>query len=124
MKQSVLLVTGVALSWLGFFIHNVADLPGQTILSPESLLPTLIYFVPLILWFTPARRIAVWVLLVWATMHLVGGAVLSVLPLPILPFSPDQSFRHYAFHGLYGLLQLPLIAGLVLWLRGNKSPSA
>jgi hypothetical protein len=28
-----------ALAWLGFYIHNVADLPGQTLLSPETSLP-------------------------------------------------------------------------------------
>lgn len=120
MKQSGLLIVAVALSWLGFFIHNIADLSGQTILSPESLFPTLIYLALLVLWFTPARRVAGWLLLVWVGLQLIGGAVLSVLPLPILPFSPEQSFQHYAFHGLYGLLQLPLIVGLIGWLRGKR----
>jgi len=124
MKHTALLVAATTLSWLGFFIHNVADLPGQTILSAESLFPTLIYLVLLVLWFTPARRIAAWALLVWAALHLLGGAVLSVLPLAILPFSPEQSFSHYAFHGLYGLAQLPLVVGLILWLRGSPRPAA
>jgi hypothetical protein len=40
-----LVATGTALSWLGFYIHNVADLPGQTLLSPETGLPTLVTLV-------------------------------------------------------------------------------
>ena len=117
-------VVGILLSWLGFFVHNVADLPGQTILSPESAIPTLVYLVLLVLWFTPARRVAAWALLVWALLHLIGGAVLSVLPLPILPFAPDQSLRHYLFHGVYGVLQLPLIVALVFWVRAQVRPTA
>lgn len=116
-----LVVAGAVLSWLGFFVHNVADLPGQTILSPESSIPTLVYATLLVLWFTPVRRAAAWALLVWALLHLIGGAVLSVLPLPILPFSPDQSLRHYAFHGLYGLLQLPLIVAVIMWIRADRT---
>lgn len=115
--MAMVVAVGVVLSWLGFFVHNVADLPGQTILSPESLFPTLVYLALLIVWYTPARRFAAWALLVWGLLHLIGGAILSVLPLPVLPFSPDQSLWHYAFHTLYGLLQLPLIVGLVAWLR-------
>jgi len=120
---TAVVVAGILLSWLGFFVHNVADLPGQTILSPESAIPTLVYLGLLVLWFTPARRVAAWALLVWALLHLIGGAVLSVLPLPILPFAPDQSPRHYLFHGAYGVLQLPLIVALVFWVRAQARPT-
>ncbi|WP_154795823.1 hypothetical protein [Occultella kanbiaonis] len=44
------------LAWTGFFVHNVADLPGQTILSPESLAPTLIWLAALALWLLPRTR--------------------------------------------------------------------
>lgn len=118
MISRVLFVAAVVLSWLGFFVHNIADLPGQGILSPESLYPTLVFAVLLGLWFAPAvRTVTTWLLLAWAILHLLGGAVLSVLPLPILPFVPEQSFYHFAFHGLYGLLQLPLIVLGVRALR-------
>jgi hypothetical protein len=50
-----------------------------------------------------------YLLLAWALLNLLGGAVLSVLPLPFLPFVPEQSLRHYSFHLLYGLTQVPLI---------------
>lgn len=65
----------VALAWAGFFIHNVADLPGQAILGPESLLPTFVWLVALGMWVAPAtRRAGMWALLVWTVINLVGGA--------------------------------------------------
>ena len=118
MTRTIVFVAAVALSWTGFFVHNIADLPGQSILSPESLFPTIVYAALLALWFVPrARTVATWALLVWGVLHLVGGAVLSVLPLPTLPFAPDQSVYHYAFHGLYGVLQVPLIVLSAIRLR-------
>jgi hypothetical protein len=98
------------LGWAGFFVHNVADLPGRTITSAESSLPTIVWLVGLAVWVVaPSTRTAgAWMLLVWAVINLVGGA-LSVLPLPILPFEPEQTVEHYAFHGLYAATQIPLI---------------
>lgn len=106
-----------ALAWAGFFVHNMADLPGQTLASPESLFPTVIWLMLLALWLIPAtRRGGAWAQLVWSTINLVGGA-LSVLPLPFLPFEPEQTVRHYLFHGVYALSQLPLIGLTWAWLR-------
>lgn len=108
------MVAATALAWAGFFAHNVADLPGQTITSPESLLPTLVWLAALVLYVVPTTRVVgAWALLLWTALNLVGGA-LSVLPLPFLPFEPEQTVRHYAFHGLYAATQLPL---LVITLR-------
>jgi hypothetical protein len=42
-EWTVVLLGAVVLSWLGMFIHNISDLPGQTILSTESAYPTLVY---------------------------------------------------------------------------------
>lgn len=110
-------VAATAVAWTGFYIHNVADLAGQTILSPESLFPSLIWLAAIVLWVVPATRIVgAWVLLAWAALNLVGG-VLTVLPLPILPFEPDQSARHYAFHALYAATQIPLVAMTAVWFR-------
>lgn len=104
------------LGWIGLFIHNVADLPDQTVLSPESLIPLLVTTALVALWFTPFRRGAAWSLLAWAVLNL-AGAVVTVLPLTLLPFDPEQSPRHYAFHLAYGLTQLPLIIAAALWIR-------
>ena len=97
-----------AISWLGFLVHNVADLPGQTLLSPETLGPTVVTAVLVVAYAVGWRRVAVVGLLVWATVNLMGGA-LSVLPLPVLPFEPEQTLRHYSFHVLYAVTQIPLL---------------
>lgn len=117
--SAAILVGAVAVSWLGVFIHNLADLPGQTLLSPESAYPTLIYVVLVVGWFTPARRVADWALLIWCLLNLVGGAIISVLPLPFLPFHPEQTLKHYSFHVIYGVTQIPLLVVLSRRLR-NK----
>ena len=51
----------------------------------------------------------------WGVLNLIGGG-LSVIPFPILPFYPEQSWRHYFFHVMYGAAQLPLIAVTGAWL--------
>lgn len=96
------------IAWLGFLVHNVADLPDQTLLSPETSLaepghrntgrPRM----------RPGRYVAGTGLLTWAVLNIAGGA-LSVLPLPVLPFTPEQSLRHYSFHVLYAATQVPLL---------------
>lgn len=104
------------LGWIGLFIHNVADLPDQGVLSPESLIPLFVTAALIALWFTPFRRGAAWCLLAWALLNL-AGAIATVLPLAILPFDPEQSPRHYAFHLIYALTQLPLAIAAATWVR-------
>jgi hypothetical protein len=47
----------------------------------------------------------------------IGGGLLSVLPLSLWPFQPEQSFYHYAFHALYAALQVPLVVTLSVYIR-------
>lgn len=35
-------VAAAVIAWLGLLVHNAADLPGQTLLSPETLWPSLV----------------------------------------------------------------------------------
>jgi hypothetical protein len=109
-----------AIAWLGFVVHNVADLPGQTLISNETLWPTVFTAVLLVLYAFGPRRAATIGLLAWATLHFVGGIV-SVLPLPFLPFAPDQTLRHYSFHLLYAVTQLPLV--VVSWQSLRSRPT-
>jgi hypothetical protein len=105
-------VVAAALSWFGLYLHNVADLPDQYLLSPETAYPSLVYLVGVAAWFTrpdPTRRVGAMLLLGWGWLQLVGGGMLSVLPLPIWPYHPEQTPHHYAFHLVYGATQLPLI---------------
>lgn len=97
-------------SWLGEYAHNLFELPQLTALSPENSLPALTSLVLVGVYaLKPTRRVGTVLLLLWAALHLVGGAMLSVLPLKILPFVPAQTLAHYGAHLLYGLAQLPLI---------------
>ena len=108
LSESRPVCAAAAVSWLGFLVHNVADLPGQTLLSPETLVPSLVTAALVVAYAAGWRRVAAVGLLVWATLNLVGGA-LSVLPLPVLPFAPEQTLRHYSFHALYAATQIPLL---------------
>jgi hypothetical protein len=116
-----LTIGAIVLAWAGFLVHNLADLPGQTPLSPESLLPTLVTAALLALWLVPATRTgAAWALLAWSALNLIGGGILSVLPVGLFPFEPEQSWKHYAFHLLYTVTQVPLVWICVAWLRRSR----
>ena len=119
-RPAALVALFTALSWLGEYVHNLFELPQLTLLSPENSIPALISLVLFLAWWLmPYRRAAAVLLLAWAILHLAGGAILSVLPLPFLPFYPEQNLQHYAAHAVYGLAQLPLIfeLGGQLWQR-------
>ena len=108
-----------AISWLGMFIHNEIELP-LTLLSPENSLPGLVSVVLFLgWWLMPYRRVLAYALLGWALLHIVAGGILSVLPLPIWPFYPEQSLIHYLAHAIYSLAQLPLIALMISQLRNT-----
>jgi hypothetical protein len=117
-----LLVSLTLLAWLGMFIHNTADLPALTLVSPENSVPALVSAILVIAWWLlPWKRAATVALLGWGLLHLTGGGILSVLPLAIWPYEPAQTSAHYAMHLLYGLAQLPLIWLLVSWIRSPRT---
>jgi hypothetical protein len=105
------------------FVHNLAELPGQSLLSPESLIPLIVTVTLIAGWFTPSRRGVTVGLLCWGLLHLLGGGILSVLPLPFLPFAPEQSASHYLFHAIYALAQLPLVFSTAGWLHSHRQTS-
>ena len=51
---------------------------------------------------------------VWGGISL-AGAIITVLPLPVLPFRPEQSIRHYGVHVSYAVTQLPVLS--LMWRR-------
>jgi sugar phosphate permease len=71
-------------------------------------------------WFTRSRRGVAIGLLCWGLLHLVGGGILSVLPLPFLPFAPEQSVSHYLFHAIYAWAQIPLVLSAGGWLHSHR----
>ncbi len=112
--KRVAMTTTVA--WIGFYIHNIVDLPNQSLFSAETGLPTLVTLVLFLVWWRFRSRQTMWLLFGWSLLNLIGGS-LSVMPLPFLPFYPEQSWRHYFFHGVYAATQIPLIAVAWAWLR-------
>lgn len=119
---------GGLIGWAGLFVHNLADLPGQSFISPESIIPLSVTALLVAGWFTPARYGVTMALLCWGLLNFFGGGVLSVLPLPFVPFAPEQTLSHYLFHGVYALAQLPLVLSTAGWLRmhsrtGQPHPS-
>ena len=108
----------LALSWLGLFVHNSIELPALNLLSAENSLPALVAVLLFAgWWLLPTRRLAAALLLVWGLLHLVGGAIVTVIPFSFLPFVPEQVFIHYFAHFLYGLAQLPLIGVIIQQMR-------
>ena len=108
--RTVVLVAAVAVAWLGLFAHNQLSLP-LTPLSAENLGPLVVY-ADLGTWYVRSRwsgkaRAA---LAGWTLLNLGVGGVLTVLPLPILPFVPEQTVAHYVAHLIYSVAQLPLLA--------------
>ena len=115
------MASAVALAWLGMYIHNVADLPNLTLSSSENALPGLVWLLLFGLWWAmPGHSWPAVLLLAWGLLNLVGGFT-SVLPLPVLPFKPEQSLRHYMFHVLYAITQLPLLGIVRHELRQVRS---
>lgn len=110
------------LGWAGLFVHNVAELPGHSIMDWESALPLMLTVLLIIGWFTRLQRLAAIGMLSLGVLNVIGS--MTVLPLPFLPFSPEQTLGHYLFHGLYLAAQLPLILTSLARLRSHpqKTP--
>ena len=106
--QAVILALAVA--WLGLWAHELYRLPSRLGFTPDGSLPLLAVAIILLVWWLAAanKRAPTWALLVYGLVNAVGG-VLSVLPLPFLPFAPEQSVGHYLVHVLYAACQAPLI---------------
>jgi hypothetical protein len=113
-------IAAAVIAWLGLLVHNVADLPEQTLLSPETLWPSLVTAALLAVYATGQVHLAGIGLFVWALLNLVGGT-LSVLPLPVLPFEAEQTLRHYSFHLLYAATQVPLLVVAYQLVIGPRS---
>lgn len=94
-------------SLVGLSYHQFQEFPGQMFYSLVVIVPFALILAGLV-WLTQTYRLGYWLLLLYAFIHLIGGG-LSVLPLEILPFVPDQTTAHYISHLIYAILQLPLI---------------
>ena len=57
----------------------------------------------------PTSKVVAAAALGWGVLTLVIGGIVTVLPLSILPFVPEQSLTHYAAHVVYAIGQVPLV---------------
>ncbi|MGA7270911.1 MAG: hypothetical protein WB239_07545 [Acidimicrobiia bacterium] len=106
------MITAIALSGAGALFHNLRE--GFSLLAGETA-PALVATVALIVaWWRTSGAALWWLTSAWVGLNLMVGAILSVIPLPILPFVPDQSTGHYLSHVIYGLTQLPAV--WALWI--------
>ena len=111
-----------ALSWGTMLAHNLDELP-LAIGDLENSGPLAIALVLGVDdWRRGGSRVVQWALLGWALLSLVIGGVVTVLPLAILPFTPEQSLSHYLAHVVYTLGQVPLTLLAIAALRHKPQP--
>jgi hypothetical protein len=109
----------------GMVAHNVLEFGPAFLLRPETVIPLGIFgLFALLAWAKPADAIVHVLLLVWAMLNLVGGGILSVLPLGLFPFQPEQSPGHYAVHVIYAVAQVPLVVVAAWALSRRGRPGA
>ncbi|HEU0027910.1 MAG TPA: hypothetical protein VFQ25_12400 [Ktedonobacterales bacterium] len=124
-RQQLAIILALALAWLGLWAHEAHRMPALFGLTPDGSLPLLAIAVALLAWWLRAarKRAPTVALLVYALINGVGG-LLSVLPLPVLPFVPEQTLDHYLIHALYALCQVPLIIVALVALTPARASSA
>ena len=115
-----LIGSAVAFSGLVMAVHTVREFGIPGLLAWDTgLIPVVVLQIAIfVLWWQrrsarPALGLA---LAATGRFQLVGGAILSVLPLPFLPFAPAQTADHYLSHVVLGITQIPLIV-IALKLR-------
>ncbi len=103
------MAAALALSALSMLAHNLYELP----LSPfdlENAGPIAFAAVLGVAYaLRPDSKAVAAAALGWGLLNLVIGGIVSVLPLSILPFVPEQSLDHYGAHAVYTLGQVPLV---------------
>jgi hypothetical protein len=124
LPSAAVLVLASVIAAAGLVAHNVLEFGPAFLLRPETVIPLAIFgLFALLVWARPASAIVHVLLLAWAVLNLVGGGILSVLPLGLFPFQPEQSLRHYAIHVIYAVAQIPLVvlAARALRRRGHAA---
>jgi hypothetical protein len=103
-----------ALAAGGMLAHNVLELGPAFLVDPQTLIPLGIFAILAILAAQETAGRAAWTALFGsALLNLVAGGILSVLPIGLFPFQPEQSMGHYVVHVMYTVTGLPLV--VVAW---------
>lgn len=105
----VAMAAALTVSALSMLAHNLYELP----LSPidlENSGPILFAAILGVAYaLRPDSKAVAAAALGWGVLNLVIGGIVSVLPLSILPFMPEQSVTHYGAHVVYTFGQVPLV---------------
>jgi peptidoglycan/LPS O-acetylase OafA/YrhL len=110
LPSAAVVVLASVIAAAGMVAHNALEFGPAFLLDPETLIPLAIFgLFALLAWAGPANAGVHSALLAWALLNLVGGGILSVLPLGLFPFEPEQSPAHYGAHVIYAAAQLPLV---------------
>jgi hypothetical protein len=119
------IILSVALAWVGLWMHEFYRVPSALGLTLDGSLPLLAIAIVLLVWRLRAadKRAATWALLIFGLINGIGG-FLSVLPLPFLPFAPEQTLEHYLVHIWYALCQAPLIVVTLAALLARRARCA
>ena len=125
LPSAAVVVLASVIAAAGMMAHNVLEFGPAFLLDPETLIPLAIFgLLALVAWARPANAVVHVALLAWALLNLVGGGILSVLPLGLFPFEPEQSLGHYGAHVIYGAAQLPLAVVVARTLRPRGRQAA
>jgi hypothetical protein len=116
----VAMAAALAASALSMLAHNLYELPLTPIDVENSGPIAFAVILGVAYAIRPDAKVVTGVLLVWGCLNLVIGGLVSVLPVPILPFVPEQSVEHYAAHVVYTVGQVPLV---VLAYRAVRRPA-
>jgi hypothetical protein len=109
----------------GMLVHNALELGPAFLVSPETTVPVGLYAV--LTWLVRRPRtsaVSRLALLFWALLNLVVGGIVSVLPLGLFPFVPDQSLGHYGAHAVYAASQVPLVLVAIRLLHRDRGTLA
>lgn len=104
------IAAGLAVSWLGLWAHEVHRAPYRAGLTLDGSLPMLAVLCGVLALGRafPARCYLFVGAAALGVLHMLGAA-LTVLPLRVLPFVPEQTPGHYLAHVIYATAQLPLL---------------
>ena len=121
MLRSIGTPAAIVLAWAGMAVHDAVELPELIPASPEFLVPTAIYVIAGAAFLITGTRASAIVLVGWVLLNLVVGGILSVLPLSVFPFVPEQSLGHYLVHACDAVAQVPLL--VIAWRAGSLRPA-
>ena len=121
----VAMAAALTLSALSMLAHNLYELPLSPIDLENSGPIVFAALLALAYALRPDSKVVAAAILGWGVLNLVIGGIVSVLPLSVLPFVPEQSVTHCGAHVVYTLGQVPLVVlsyRALRWLAPSQVP--